>query len=259
MIQRCSGALKIHLLNAYEIWACSPFPNMRYKKIWKEHWCHTNKRMGGSSFPWYDNDKESESNRAISWLFMTLRVLARYDAKIAKICNFWTFWPVIQLINHLFKIRKKPSLPFFWIFKRWHINISWISGKNLQKLQIFAVFAPYLASILNLYTAKNHQMCYSCDCGVVMSMMWSIWFRQAWELISTYHRCLLEIEGSTDSSQHEDYAWNNVHSYSKKSGVINLIKDRPKFHLTYSIFCIWYFQIILNCSILVPICVCSVA
>ena len=25
-----------------------------------------------------------------------LRLLASYEAKIAKICNIWTFWPVIQ-------------------------------------------------------------------------------------------------------------------------------------------------------------------
>ena len=36
-----------------------------------------------------------------------LRLLHRNDAKIAKICNFWTLWPVIQPINHLFKIRQK--------------------------------------------------------------------------------------------------------------------------------------------------------
>ncbi len=36
-----------------------------------------------------------------------LRILASYEAKIAKICNFWAFWPVIQLIYHLFKIRQK--------------------------------------------------------------------------------------------------------------------------------------------------------
>ena len=26
---------------------------------------------------------------------------------LAKICNFWTIWPVIQLLNYLFKIRQK--------------------------------------------------------------------------------------------------------------------------------------------------------
>ncbi len=40
-----------------------------------------------------------------------LRILASYEAKIAKICNFWTFRPVNQLINHLFKIRQKALLP----------------------------------------------------------------------------------------------------------------------------------------------------
>ncbi len=40
-----------------------------------------------------------------------LRLPHRNDAKIAKICNLWTFWLVIQLINHLFKIRQKAFLP----------------------------------------------------------------------------------------------------------------------------------------------------
>ncbi len=34
-----------------------------------------------------------------------LRIPAMYEVKNSKICNFWTFWPVIQLINHLFQIR----------------------------------------------------------------------------------------------------------------------------------------------------------
>ncbi len=40
-----------------------------------------------------------------------LRSPQRNDAKMAKICNLWTFWLVIQLINHLFKIQKKALLP----------------------------------------------------------------------------------------------------------------------------------------------------
>ncbi len=35
-----------------------------------------------------------------------LRLPYRNDAEIAKFCDLWTFWPVIQLINHLFKIRQ---------------------------------------------------------------------------------------------------------------------------------------------------------
>ena len=38
---------------------------------------------------------------------LPLRLPHRNDAKIAKIRNLWTFWPVIQPINHLFKIRQK--------------------------------------------------------------------------------------------------------------------------------------------------------
>ncbi len=40
-----------------------------------------------------------------------LRILASYEALIAEICNFWTFMPIIQLINHLFKIWQKAFLP----------------------------------------------------------------------------------------------------------------------------------------------------
>ena len=32
--------------------------------------------------------------------YKKLRILASYEGKTAKNDNFWTFWPVIQLINH---------------------------------------------------------------------------------------------------------------------------------------------------------------
>ncbi len=48
-----------------------------------------------------------------------LRLPCRNEAEIAKFCNLWTFWPVIQLINHLFKIRQKT---FCQILKRWLID-----------------------------------------------------------------------------------------------------------------------------------------
>ncbi len=44
-------------------------------------------------------------------LYKTLRILDSYDAKVVKIRKFWTLGPVIQLINHLFKIRQKAFLP----------------------------------------------------------------------------------------------------------------------------------------------------
>ena len=43
--------------------------------------------------------------------WMGLRILAMYEAKNNKICEFWTFWAVIQLINHLFNSRQKAFLP----------------------------------------------------------------------------------------------------------------------------------------------------
>ncbi len=36
---------------------------------------------------------------------VVLRILATYEGKTAKISNFWTFWPVIQL--HLWSIGQK--------------------------------------------------------------------------------------------------------------------------------------------------------
>ncbi len=50
-----------------------------------------------------------------------LRLLDTYASKIANICDLKTFWPLIQLINHLF---------------------------NVQKLQIFAIFEAKVSSNL---------------------------------------------------------------------------------------------------------------
>ena len=57
-----------------------------------------------------------------------LRILAIYAAKNSKICNFWTFWPVILT------------------------DID----QNIQKLLIFAVFASYIASILKSIKTVAH-------------------------------------------------------------------------------------------------------
>ncbi len=35
-----------------------------------------------------------------------LTILATFEAKIAKICNFWTFRLVIQLIKQLFEVKR---------------------------------------------------------------------------------------------------------------------------------------------------------
>ena len=42
-----------------------------------------------------------------------LRLLDTYAIKVAKICDPKTFWPLIQLINHLFKIRQKANFCYF--------------------------------------------------------------------------------------------------------------------------------------------------
>ena len=47
-----------------------------------------------------------------------LRIPDTYEAKIAKTCNFSTFWPVIRLITHLFKIQKNstPGLKGIFVY-----------------------------------------------------------------------------------------------------------------------------------------------
>ncbi len=84
-----------------------------------------------------------------------LRILATLEAKTAKISNFWTFWPVIQLIHLLLTSRCTPFCPTVHrckkcsdirIFETWSINR--ITVQNVQKLLILAVLASSVASIL---------------------------------------------------------------------------------------------------------------
>ncbi len=68
----------------------------------------------------------------------SLRILASYEAKTARMSNFWTFWAIIQLIIHLFKIQQKAFLKshctfyiygalgkkaFCRILKRWIVSL----------------------------------------------------------------------------------------------------------------------------------------
>ncbi len=46
---------------------------------------------------------------------MVLRILASYEAKIAKICNLGTFWPVIQLITMF----SKSDIALYTSMERW--------------------------------------------------------------------------------------------------------------------------------------------
>ena len=77
-------------------------------------------------------------NIAISPVFLPLRIPDSYDAKIAKICNFWTFWPVIQPINHLFNIitiRYQVSLTDRQEWK----CIALFNGKNDSTMSIWII------------------------------------------------------------------------------------------------------------------------
>ncbi len=57
--------------------------------------------------------------------FHHLRIPDSYDAKIVKICNLWTFWPVLQLISPLFKIRQKAQVSL-----RYMLGMMLQHGKN---------------------------------------------------------------------------------------------------------------------------------
>ncbi len=89
------------------------------------------------------------------WFLKGQRLPYRNNAKIAEICNLWTFWSAIQPISHLFKIWQKVFLPnaplakkaFCRILKRWFIWSSWIIGQNILRLQIFAILASFLYGI----------------------------------------------------------------------------------------------------------------
>ncbi len=71
-----------------------------------------------------------------------LTILARYEAKIAKICNFWMFRLVIQLIKHLPKI--------------WNNFEKIVSSRNYrQKSPEAAKIASFLASILKMSRSQS--------------------------------------------------------------------------------------------------------
>ncbi len=79
-----------------------------------------------------------------------LRLPHRNDAKIAKICFLWTFWLVIQLINHLLSD-----------FKMWFIG--WITGQNVKKL----LFWHHSYEVtLNTHSASNKELS-AIICGLI--------------------------------------------------------------------------------------------
>ncbi len=45
------------------------------------------------------NDESQRGPKRPQKCLLRLRILAMHEAKNSKICNFWTIWPVIQLIN----------------------------------------------------------------------------------------------------------------------------------------------------------------
>ncbi len=63
--------------------------------------------------PWHGKISNCKMLPTHHYDIIFLRIPDSYDAKIVKICNLWTFWPVIQLISPLFKIRPKALLSDF--------------------------------------------------------------------------------------------------------------------------------------------------
>ncbi len=94
----------------------------------------------------------------IYWSRKALRILDTYEAKNGKICNFWTIWPVIQLINDHLQIWLRHICPTV------HRFISWITGQNVHKLQILLFSASYIASILKMECQRTDytKSCSSC-------------------------------------------------------------------------------------------------
>ncbi len=73
--------------------------------------------------------------------FINLRILASYEAKIAKICNFWTFCSVgDHLAECTFQNRTNGQNSFCQIFK---------DGLNYQPKWSANLFSSCIASILN--------------------------------------------------------------------------------------------------------------
>ncbi len=102
---------------------CAPFVNVPAKGKWialisrgnckfSTKVLHATSVHNGSAVVIYNNqddvslitmDHKGELFRTcLSIVGVYLRLPYRNDAEIANFCNLWTFWPVTQLINHLF-------------------------------------------------------------------------------------------------------------------------------------------------------------
>ncbi len=88
----------------------------------------------------------------IAKLVAMLTRLTRYEAKIAKICNFWTFRPVIQLKRIFSKSDKKPFCP---MLHRCTFYIYGALGKHGFCLILTRLF-------ISRITDQNVDFCYFC-------------------------------------------------------------------------------------------------
>ncbi len=94
-----------------------------------------------------------------------LRLPDSYDAKIAKICNLWTFWPVIQLIKDglLIELQARTSESSKFLLLLHHnyqvslivmdkVNVT-LAHLSFLEVTIFRLFVAIF-----LHTSKNRGM-----------------------------------------------------------------------------------------------------
>ena len=67
------------------------------------------------------------------------------ECKIAKIRYLWTFWPVIQLkdqkCSDIFEVASVSGGEIANLKACHFSHFNWITGQNVQRLQIFTIFA----------------------------------------------------------------------------------------------------------------------
>ncbi len=92
-----------------------------------------------------------------------------YEAKNSKICNFWTFWPVIQLKKHLFKIRQKaffPNAPSYhnranlWMFVRQLLCRFWVDLDEISLFRCESGGAPLDSDLVDV----KSEVTFECQC-----------------------------------------------------------------------------------------------
>ena len=104
------------------------------------HWCGHQKQL-----IWIKSKEKNVSIKMVKFpiISLPLRIPDSYHAKKAKIGNFWTFSPVIQLIYHLFKIQKRAFLPKWLFVGFWKDGLLAKLQTNTSRSCIVSLFLPH--------------------------------------------------------------------------------------------------------------------